>query len=84
MKQAYGGGRLHLNRDRKAVISEGLEAETARLLGGLPHRHQIPRTLQVKRHPLHHLEGVTAISTVDLSPKMQPQTRISTRVSLHV
>lgn len=36
------GERLHLNSDRKAVISEGLEAETARLLGGLPHRHEIP------------------------------------------
>lgn len=59
--------RLHLNSDRKAVISEGLEAETARLLGGLPHWHEIPRALQVKWHPLHHLEGRTAINTVDLA-----------------
>lgn len=41
-KQEYPGERLHLNSDRKAVISEGLEAETARLLGGLPHRHEVP------------------------------------------
>lgn len=53
------GKRLHLNSDREAVISEGLEAETARLLGGLPHRHEIPRALQVERHALHHLEGPT-------------------------
>lgn len=33
---------LHLDRDRKSVISEGLEAKTARLMGGLPHWHQIP------------------------------------------
>lgn len=53
------GKRLHLNGDGQPVISEGLEAETARLLGGLPHRHEIPRALQVKRHALHHLEGAT-------------------------
>lgn len=40
--QKNNGGRLHLNSDREAVIPEGLEAETARLLGGLPHRHEVP------------------------------------------
>ena len=32
----------HLDGDRKPVILEGLEAETARLLGGLPDGHQVP------------------------------------------
>lgn len=33
---------FHLDGDRKSVISEGLEAKAARLLGGLPHWHKIP------------------------------------------
>lgn len=49
---AAGG---YLDGDGKSVVSEGLEAEAARLLGGLPHRQQVPGTLQVKRHSFHHL-----------------------------
>lgn len=45
----------YLDRDRKSIVSKGLEAETARLLGGLPHWQQVPRTLQVKWHSFHHL-----------------------------
>lgn len=46
-----------LDRDRQSVVSEGLEAEATWLLSGLPHRHQVPRALQVQRHALHHLRG---------------------------
>lgn len=48
-------GGSYLDGDREPVVSEGLEAKAARLLGGLPHRQQVPGTLQVKRHSFHHL-----------------------------
>lgn len=48
-----------LDRDGQSVISEGLKAEAARLLGGLPDGHQVPRTLQVQRHALHQLLRAT-------------------------
>lgn len=44
-----------LDRDGQPVVSEGLEAEAARLLGGLPDGHEVPRTLEVQRHALHQL-----------------------------
>lgn len=45
-----------LDGDRQPVVPEGLEAEAARLLGGLPDGHQVPGTLQVQRHALHQLQ----------------------------
>lgn len=50
---------VNLDRNRQPVVSKGLEAEAAGLLGGLPHRDQVSRTLQVKRHALHHLQQTT-------------------------
>lgn len=48
-----------LDGDRQPVVPEGLEAEAARLLGGLPDGQQVPRTLQVQRHALHQLQRVS-------------------------
>lgn len=44
-----------LDGDGQPVISEGLEAEAARLLGGFPDGHEVPRALEVQRHALHQL-----------------------------
>lgn len=48
----------HLNGDWKPVVPESLETKATWLLCGLPHWQQIPWTLQVKWHSLHHLQNI--------------------------